>query len=109
MHERDAVAEAAVTFAAAAPPGVTEVTLVIAPGVDPDIASEVWVASTAGTPIAHATLHITIHYPMMACLGCDQEYTGDKLAVCPQCGGDGLPTEVVRTAAVAGWVGDGPA
>ena len=107
VHERGPVSKAAVDFVRSAPARVTGITLAVAPDVDEQTAREAWAHAVEGTPVERASVTVEVRFPEMLCLSCGVRYHGEKLDRCPECRGDGLPTQQVPVAAVVGWSTDG--
>lgn len=101
MHEQGLLAAAA---AALAETGViTEVTIAIGPGVDPDSAASAWRTAVRATPLAGAHVHWRRARDLLRCLDCAHEYRGDRLTRCPRCGQDGLVVEPAPELAIEDW------
>lgn len=82
---------------------LSRVELAIGPGVDPGAAAQAWQRAAKGGPAEHATVAWTSATDILACLGCGEEYSGDRLTRCPVCGADGLVTSPAPEIEIAGW------
>ncbi|MCL1593274.1 MAG: hydrogenase/urease maturation nickel metallochaperone HypA [Actinomycetia bacterium] len=106
MHERAPVGMEAAKLIAqltetSAPPSVVKVA--IAADVKVDIARDAWDAAADGTILEGVHIEWVLRTATLACLACGHNYSGDKLAQCPKCGGDGLIVKEPPIAEVVAW------
>ncbi len=101
MHERGRVEEAVNTLVALSRGRrVTEVEIVLGPGMLLSIAEPAWEELTAGTPAEGARVTWELARDTLRCMACDLEYPGDRLDACPMCGSDGMVVERVPEIAI---------
>jgi len=104
MHERGMVSAAAANLIeTVSGRSLSEVTVAIGPTVSAEIAAEAWMSAVLGTTAEQATVHWVGRSHVLACFLCGWEYAGDKLDVCPQCGGNGLVVAAAPEVEVEDW------
>jgi hydrogenase nickel incorporation protein HypA/HybF len=104
MHEtgllRAAVAELAAQTHGRA---VRRVVLAVGPGADLDAARHAWAEAARDTPVAGAAVRWSTAQDELSCLDCGAGYAGDRLTVCPDCGGTGLVVEAAPELSIMDW------
>lgn len=104
MHEIALVNAAAQAFIAEVDGGsVSSVTMAIGPKVERDVASSAWETAVSGTTVAGATLQFVDVFDELQCLDCQHEFPGDRLTLCPKCGGTGLVVGEAEEVSIAAW------
>jgi Zn finger protein HypA/HybF involved in hydrogenase expression len=86
---------------------VDEVILDIGPGMEPGVAEAAWAHVVAGTPAAGTRVLWERVTDTLQCFTCSATYHGDKLGLCPDCGGNGLVVEQAPEFSVRAWKGTG--
>lgn len=105
MHEQELMAEALETLRSLADgEPIGEVEIALGPGVDQEDAALVWETLTEDTPLADAHVVWEQALDLLRCGECGHEYTGDRLEVCPYCGGDGVVIEPALPVSLGRWV-----
>jgi Zn finger protein HypA/HybF involved in hydrogenase expression len=104
MHERGVVSAAAAAFLdEVGGHRVRSVTLITGPDMVVDIAADAWAHVIEGTAAGAATVDWEEALDLLSCFGCGTGYHGDKLSLCPRCGGSGLVVEPAPEFAVRDW------
>lgn len=104
MHERAVVFETARKLAMlAGDDPVGAVTLGVNPETDSAVVESAWRDATLSTGLGEATLTFVTRYHDLQCLDCGGNYNGDRLTVCPRCGGNGLVVEAAPEVTLDSW------
>jgi Zn finger protein HypA/HybF involved in hydrogenase expression len=103
MHEAGLLSAAVSALAERRSEPVREVVLAVAPSVDVEAARVAWDAAASGTVLADAQVSFTTARDTLQCLDCGHEYDGDRLTVCPQCGGNGLVVHEAHELEILSW------
>lgn len=104
MHERALISTAAWELLdRVGDAKVKSVTLALGPETDPTVVAQAWQSATASTPLAETRLHSVTRPHSLVCLDCGVDYEGDKLSLCPGCGGNGLVVKAAPEVELATW------
>ena len=94
MHEQELMAEVVETLQGLADgEAVAEIEVALGPGVNREDAARFWRTLTEETSLANTHVIWEQALDLLRCGGCGHEYTGDRLEICPYCGGDGVVIE----------------
>lgn len=103
MHEAGLLSAAVSALTERRSEPVRAVVLAVAPTVDVDAARAAWDAAAAGTVLADAEVSFATAQDTLQCLDCSHEYDGNRLTVCPQCGGNGLVVHEAHELEIVSW------
>lgn len=103
MHEAGLLGAAVAVLAERSGDPVHSVVLAVAPSVDRQAARTAWDTAAAGTLLADAEVTFTTSADTLRCLDCAVEYDGDRLTVCPACGGNGLVVHEAHELEIVDW------
>lgn len=106
MHERAPISMEAAKLLSelgetSAPPSA--VTVALASDVIVDIARDAWESATDGSILDGVPIKWVFRTATLTCLACGHNYSGAKLDLCPECGGDGLIVQDPPVAEVVSW------
>ncbi|WP_131747357.1 hydrogenase/urease maturation nickel metallochaperone HypA [Frankia sp. Cppng1_Ct_nod] len=104
MHEAG-LARAAVAALVDATAGefVRTVVLAVGTGVDVDSAAAAWHGAAGGTCLEACVVEWRRVSDRLRCFACGREYDGERLDLCPACGGNGIVIRAADELAVVDW------
>lgn len=91
MHERGPIAAAIESLAEF--DQLARIEVALGPSMEQPVAEAAWEHIVEGTALQSVDVEWTTVSDLLACLVCAAEYRGEKVDVCPECGGDGLVVE----------------
>ncbi|WP_322747996.1 MULTISPECIES: hydrogenase/urease maturation nickel metallochaperone HypA [unclassified Frankia] len=104
MHEAGlARAAVAALVEASAGAAVRTVVLAVGTGVDIDSAAAAWHGAATGTCLQASHVEWRTAVDRLRCFACVREYDGERLDVCPSCGGNGIVIAAADELTVVDW------